>query len=461
MKRNKFNVIFNRIIILSFIFSGLTNSIFAGYIFQDFEFSQMNKKSGKNLTSDFAVALNAKINLTKDIEGVKSNSQALKIESTEKWNYAEVQIKEEEKIYDDDNDRLVFSIYSLPLNKSNNYAGVKLFDKKKFSASGFEVWSDFTAIYSKWVRLEILFSQLPEDFDVNTISRIIFINYWPGTYYLDDILIVHESRIYQSFEPVKKNGILISDFGWIWNKGDELNFSKPDEPVFEGKNSLKIISKNIWGGAGIRSERKKYVKNSNPVNQSYWHVDLNPEYNDRLSFNIYPLPNKKQNINLAVQFYDNNLHSSDETKINVISREPAIYGKWNSICIPFASLPETLNLKNLNKIQFQMYEPGTYYLDKIEALGPVPELILKNKITLNWNQKNLSENPAFNIFQLEFRDNDETERWQLIYRGTKKTYNIQIKGLYRVRYERLSDFKTGVSYFSEWSNPIKIEQTEE
>ncbi|MFA6379476.1 MAG: cellulase family glycosylhydrolase, partial [Candidatus Omnitrophota bacterium] len=189
-----------------------------------------------------------------------------------------------------------------------------------------------------------------------------------------------------AFEPEERHGSTVSEYGWKWNSLDTVDFSAPGEPVYQGLHSWKLVTTQKWGGTGIQSQEKKFIATPSPE-QSFWHVDLQPDRNDRLTFWVFGLPQNEMDANLSVQFYDNGQHSTDQTKVAVWTKNAARYGQWTRMTILFSDLPSTLNLSDLNKIQFQQYWPGTYYVDDIRATAPtikISEASLAGGI-VSWN----------------------------------------------------------------------------
>jgi hypothetical protein len=64
---------------------------------------------------------------------------------------------------------------------------VKFFDQGKYQYQGIGIWTEGKAEYQQWSSMEIFFSQLPADFDLEHVDKIEFFNYWDGTYFYDDI----------------------------------------------------------------------------------------------------------------------------------------------------------------------------------------------------------------------------------------------------------------------------------
>ena len=84
-------------------------------------------------------------------------------------------------------DRLTFWVWSDPSTAGDHNVLVKLFDKGAYQHVGFGLWTIGRARDHQWSQLQVLFSELPADFDVEHVDKIEFFNYWDGTYYYDDI----------------------------------------------------------------------------------------------------------------------------------------------------------------------------------------------------------------------------------------------------------------------------------
>ena len=124
--------------------------------------------------------------------------------------------------------------------------------------SGFEVWTTQKAKYGQWNYIKVLFSQLPYDFDLEHTNKIEFTNYWPGTYYFDNIKVLRENLIYQSFEPEKRGlPIKTDEFGWGWGNNTVVSLS--NDQAHEGEYSWKFVLKEKYAGTGIKSEQQYYL----------------------------------------------------------------------------------------------------------------------------------------------------------------------------------------------------------
>ncbi len=364
---------------------------FAGAVYQDFEPSNGSDSYGWSLGSTQA-------RLSCCGEPTHLGGGSWRVESPDFWNGTGIQSQVQRWDYDampSRNDRFIFSIYALPFNSTDNNVGVQFFDHGNYSVTPFEIWTTQTARYSQWTELHVLFSQLPADFNLGGIDKIQLINYWPGIYYFDDIAVMRQDRAYQSFEPSLRSNSTIDEYGWKWNEADFVGFSLPGEPVHEGEHSWKLVTVNKWGGCGLQSQEKRLLQQGGTNEQSFWHVDLKPEMNDRLTLWVYSLASNGMDNNIAVQFYDNGQHFTDETKVVAWTKETAAYGKWTRLQVLFKDLPSDLDLHDINKIQLQVYWPGTYYFDDIRATGG---LVHVDKTALHFGYFDWDEVPPPNNY---------------------------------------------------------------
>ncbi|HSV43994.1 MAG TPA: hypothetical protein VLJ10_05505, partial [Candidatus Bathyarchaeia archaeon] len=206
----------NSAVFLSFLLILLLPATsYCGLIFQNFE--------PDNGTPVYGEGNGAAVGIATAYEADHySSSQAWKIETANYWagssvypqgNLAHLDAQPQR------HDRLIFWMRAIPDSGwwiygpkvSHNNVGVTFYDTANYQ-NGFEVWTTEKAVYNRWTRLEVLFSQLPADFDLAHLSRIAFKNYWPGKYFVDDIQIVSEDRFYQAFDDP-----FADEYGWKWN----------------------------------------------------------------------------------------------------------------------------------------------------------------------------------------------------------------------------------------------------
>jgi hypothetical protein len=408
-------------------------------------------------------------------EPKQSGNHSWRIDCENTWNYVYVRHRSESWDVDfirENNDRLVFWIYAEPNTMTDNTVGVEFYDHDTYSTEGFEAWSTQKAHYGQWTKITILFDQLPTDFDLRHVNKLEFKNYWPGTYYLDDVQVIREDRAYQSFEPSIRS-LSVTDteeFGWVW--GVTSNTCKlSTERVHEGQYAWKIILNDYWGGTGIKSEQEYLTPRVITGTQSFWNADLDPEHNDRLCLWIYALPLNGLDNNVNVQFFDHLTHTvviSDEItttdKVEYWTNQAAVYGRWTQICVPFSDVNKglapgsvPLDLDNIDKIQIQVYWPGTYYIDTIEVTSSTPDWdrsALKDG-TLTWessyplNQYVLQENTV--------TGNPSSLDWVTVSVGTNVTYNIPriSHAWYRVRAAEVKGANNEIPFVSNWSTILE------
>jgi hypothetical protein len=348
-------------------------------------------------------------------------------------------------------------VYGCEAGTDNN-VGVTLYDNNLY-ANGFEVWTTQFARYGQWSKLKVLFSQLPSNFDLAHVARIDFKNYWPGTYYIDDIHADREDRMYQSFEIEERKGSTDGEYGWRWNNADTAAISVGGEPVFEGSHSWKLISTAKWGGTGIQSQEKQLFIEGGQTDQTFWHVNLAPENNDRLTFWIYGLPENGMDNNVAVQFYGFNANGTpfnDDQKVVVWTKEAARAGHWTQLTALFSDVltqNSTFDLKNINKLQFQHYGPGTYYIDDIRATDrpPVIKETQLNQGIVEWDPVDSDAN-----YRLQESTSGPQAGWVTIASGPQTSFTTKrlAKSWYRVRREEKFKNNNSLPYASEWSKPV-------
>lgn len=443
-----------------------SSSAFASVIYQDFEPNNGSDQYGWTINSTAGFSSGARDGFYGSGQPVFTGRRAWMTTGSRFWD-AGTGIQSQTQRWDinlvpEENDRLVFWIYALPERKcyvygcegpTDNTVNVKFFDTGRYNQGGVEVWTTNTARYGQWTKLWILFSQLPPDFDLHHVNKIEFLNYNPGTYIYDAIAAVHESRVHQSFEPVLRSGSVPQDFGWKWNEGDAVGLSGAGEPVHEGSYSWKMVLNGYWGGGGFQSQEKRFLQTGSTAEQSFWRVDLNPAQNDRLTFWAYGLPSNGLDNNMSVQFYDNQNHFTDDTKVAVWSKASVRQGGWTKMTVLFKDLPPTLNLKDINKIQFQVYWPGTYYFDDIRAEAP---LVSIRKDTLLRGLLSWAAIPGAGRYRVQESISGPDGPWAEAYKGSETSYQTLrlIKSWFRARWEA-PPAHPHPGFISSWSEPFE------
>ena len=433
----------------------------AGIIFQNFE---PNNGAPLVLTSIGGGA----VQVVGRTETVHLGVQAVKASGVNDWTGFGVRSQvpgDSVDLKQSNNDRLTFWTYALPRSNctmfgcvaSNNTVSVTLYDQSAYQTQGFEVWTTQTASYGHWSKLKILFSQLPPGFDLRHVTRVEFKNYWPGSYYFDDIQAVREDRVYQAFEKEERSGSSDGEYGWKWNANDTVGTSASGEPAFEGNHSWKLISTAQWGGTGIQSQEKRYTETNGTVQQDFWHVDLDPDNNDRLTFWVYGLPDNGMDNNVQVQFYDHGAHSDDFTKVPVWTKTAAVAGRWTRLTALFSDVKKVagdFNFHDISKIQLQCYWPGTYYFDDIRASGPQSQ-VLESAFArgmVEWKAVAGAAN-----YRLQESLKGPEGPWKTIYSGPATSTRITrlSKSWLRVRWEEAFTDRNSLPYASGWSDIVE------
>ncbi len=108
-------------------------------------------------------------------------------------------------------DRISFWIWSDPSHVGDDTVMVKFFDQGRYKDRGIGIWTkeNQRAKYREWTRLEIYFSELPADFDLEHVDKIEFFNYYDGTYYYDDIQLASTGSPRQDAECLSDKKIVV------------------------------------------------------------------------------------------------------------------------------------------------------------------------------------------------------------------------------------------------------------
>jgi aryl-phospho-beta-D-glucosidase BglC (GH1 family) len=353
------------------------------------------------------------------------------------------------------NDRMTFWIYPQPSAGPNNIA-VKFFDDRSY-ASGFEVWTTQKAQPQQWTQLSVLFSQLPSNFNLSHVTQIEFVNYHSALYDFDDIEITSNDRQYQSFELTPIDNPPSSYPGLLWSGGD-AHYSQAGEPVYEGQHSYKlsINAESVWFSALLMSQERRCQFSSSCASQDYWHVDLNPQLNDRISLQINSQSINKMDNNLAIQLYDHDQHATDNTKAEIWMKKTAEYGQWTEYTILFQDLLKkypTLHLNDLNKIQLLFYWPGNYYIDDIRATRATSSI---DKDVLPSGTVSWTKQTDAGQYELQESSTGPHGPWTTVYHGPETTWTLNhfMPSWLRVRWQTAVNPQGPAAYISQWSDVV-------
>lgn len=441
---------------LTILISSMT-LLWAGFIIDDFENYPVDFNDQKTFDlNGYYRSLNGLISLSQNAPSTKAgNHHSLKFSCEKKYGSLRFEGLQHpgQNFYPLDNDRLEFIVYSDASEQVNHDISVKLYDQNHYRVNGFEIWTTEKCIYQQWSTLSVFFSQLPDDFDLTHVTAIEWTFYWPGTYYIDSVSVLRKDFIYQSFEHMGTDETALDDIVWAWGSEDDLSISTAMH--MDGMQSLKLVTRQEWGGVGVRCQSKSL----NPLNiadQSHWHVDFTPSQNNLFYFWIYALPKDENNHFIEVQFFDHDRHFTDDHKVTYTTPQKAIYKKWTRLSVQLNELPSTLNLSDINKIQFLIYWPGTYYIDGIGIGGDIPVFHENNSSSLlMWTLNTESLHYSRSWYQLAHCQQN-TDTWNIVYRGREKYFDTRrLKpGYFKVRHELMPHDFTSFPYVSNWSDPV-------
>lgn len=483
---------FSRVLCITFCGVCLSASFAsAGLIYQDFE-------DGTGTNNNQGWGFNeATVSFTD--EEVHSGEKAWKIESSfcaqgltppSCWGGTGIpsQVQEWDMDFEPQrHDRLRFWIKAEPDNETDNEVRVKFFDQDVYHSTGFEVSTSKAAKHGEWTELDILFSQLPNNFDLTSVDKIEFVNRYTGTYYIDDIQVVSADRVYQSFEPIifweNFTGEEHEKYGWAWFGTVDLYVD--DLMVYEGERSWQLNVLDYFGGTGIKSQEKKLVTEGEEATdcnfsstcnlatfggyyQSEWYVDLDgtsgpgaPEESpyDRITFWVYALPENGMDNDLGFQAFDYN-HYPNEPVGNpyvIWPKKPAVFGQWTKFSVPLDSFPSDFELNNMNKLQFQQYWRGSYFYDDIRVSKSVPEIDEEALAggDVEWNAISGAQ-----LYTLEQSTGGAFGPWEELYHGANTSYSLNrvSPAWLRVRWEEAVDEDDNpIAYKSDWSDVVKYE----
>ncbi|MBL8012771.1 MAG: hypothetical protein JNN05_02880, partial [Candidatus Omnitrophica bacterium] len=247
----------HRLLRMALCVAGLLVSVcpfsFAGLIYQNFE---NGNGSGSNVSDYGWSSAEAKVTVgfssaSEPVIGVGRSWKVIKtsFQDTDQGTYIASQFQKwDTNLEPQRHDRLTFWVYNLSASNTDDTVAVRFFDQGLYKNSGFTVWTSKAAKRGEWTRLSIMFSQLPNDFQLGRIDKLLFIFYNAGTFYLDDVQAVSDDRIYQSFEPIIYEPAIsneVDKYGWPWF--GEVNLLLDDQIVKEGKRSWWLDTLDVMG----------------------------------------------------------------------------------------------------------------------------------------------------------------------------------------------------------------------
>ena len=454
---------------------------FAGLIYQNFEPNNGTPPPPGNLAGnpEYCFGING-AQADKSIERAHAGTQSCKIVSG--GNFGGASFPSQVQTYNMNfewsrHDRLTFWIWADPTVQGDNEVRVRVFDhgpKYKDNGNpfdGFEVSSAKRALYHEWTQIAILFTQLPSDFDFAHVDKFNIVNEHPGNYFIDDVQVVTEERVYQTFEPGRCPPE--SDCGWTF-PGTMLRVSTPGEPVHEGKQSWKMDTTVTFGGTGIQSQEKG--SDALFPFEAFFHVDLNPQHLipatfNRLTFWVHSpdMPGNQMDNNVGVEFFDHGTYHVNPAE--VFTKKAGQLGAWTKLTVYYHDLLAQhpgFNLNDIDKIQFKFFWPGQYFLDDIRSTRflSVPAVV-KNPVT---NQQEITWQTITSPPPHELQESVTGPEgpWQTVFEGNNNTYYLPTRlssTWYRLRSKEekivtpAENPVNPIAYVSDWSEALNYQPT--
>ncbi|HQL41415.1 MAG TPA: hypothetical protein PLO93_03880, partial [Candidatus Omnitrophota bacterium] len=147
-----------------------TTISFAGSIYQNFEPNNGSVAYG-------LPGYQSAVSFSGPGEPVHSGARSWKVMTAYQWGGTTVESQVQAgdvNFYPTKNDRISFWVYAvIPFPWGGfDTVGMKFFDNNNYALSGFTVWTTKTFFNEQWTRLDILFSQLPADFDLEHVNKV-------------------------------------------------------------------------------------------------------------------------------------------------------------------------------------------------------------------------------------------------------------------------------------------------
>ncbi|MDW8319184.1 MAG: hypothetical protein RMN53_15240, partial [Anaerolineae bacterium] len=257
--------------------------------------------------------------------------------------------------------RLCFWIYDTTTfndGKADNTVGVRLFDA---TGANQEVWTDNPdagenpkTVTNEWVPMCMNLDAYTE-VDLTQLDKVQFAMYWPGTYYVDDITLVGVGTAAAKPAPPR---LMAQDFegeGEMAYPDYQAEVSIVNDVVHSGKAAMKAVGPSgEWHAFGAYLSPRPFDA-TGYGRVCFW-------FNDTTTNN-----DGKADNTVGVRLFDaTGANQEVWTDHEAAGANPkTVTNEWVHMCINLAAYTE-LDLTQLDKIQFAMYWPGTYYVDDIE-----------------------------------------------------------------------------------------------
>jgi len=254
--------------------------------------------------------------------------------------------------------QLCFWIYDTTANndgKADNTVGVKLFDA---AGANEEVWTDNElagknpkTVQNEWTQM-CLNLDAYTTVDLAQIDKIQFALFWAGTYYVDDIQMVSGGAV--ATEPVvaqdfEKADTFYSDY--------QADVSLATDIFHGGKSSLMATSASgEWHAFGAYPDPRP-IDMSAMKQMCFWIYDTTAN-NDGKADNT-----------VGVKLFDA-AGTNEEvwTDNELAGKNPkTVQNEWTQMCLNLDAYT-TVDLAQIDKIQFALFWAGTYYVDDITLI---------------------------------------------------------------------------------------------
>jgi aryl-phospho-beta-D-glucosidase BglC (GH1 family) len=166
-------------------------------------------------------------------------------------------------------------------------------------------------------------------------------------------------KIYQNFEANNGTG---AEYGWPINTQYGISAALATDIKHSGSYSWKTTinaGTPMWyGGSAVKSKADQ------------WHLNLEVNRHDRLTFWIYASPTSAKPQAVRVKFFDHSKYVWDPgvNKDGFVAQtdQQVIAGAWKQMTVYLSQLPADFNTRDLDKLEFYFADPGKYYIDDIE-----------------------------------------------------------------------------------------------
>ncbi len=252
----------------------------------------------------------------------------------------------------------------------DNTVGVKFFDA---AGTSVERWTDHEGVGTnprtvsgEWVTMCLNLSTFT-DLDLTALTKVEFAMFAAGVYYFDNIVAQAESG-----EPEAVATEEAAEMG-------ELTLTVIQD--FEGEGAADLIYSNFQADVSIGDVAVNGVGSLMAASaEGEWHAfgafptehPVDASGYDVLCFSVYDttaLNNGLADNTVGVRLFDGRLIDQEVWTDHVGAGDSpkTVTNEWVQMCVNL-SVYIDLDLTQLDKIQFAMFHPGTYYIDDI-ALG--------------------------------------------------------------------------------------------